>query len=56
MDEIGLLTAIVSLITATVGFVTANMTAYLELRSQKEKNPTPRQSEKDSKTPEDKGD
>ncbi|QQK78022.1 hypothetical protein HUG15_22165 [Salicibibacter cibarius] len=52
MDEIGLLTAIVSLITATVGFVTAIVTAYLE----KEKNPTPRQSEKDSKTPEDKGD
>ncbi|GGK05572.1 hypothetical protein GCM10007063_29960 [Lentibacillus kapialis] len=48
MNEIGLLTAVVSFTAAIVGLVTAIVTTYRDLRSRKEKNPTPHQSEKDS--------
>lgn len=48
MDMTLLLTAIVGLVTAVVGFVTVTVTTYRELRSRKEKNPSPTQPEKDS--------
>ncbi|SFD41508.1 hypothetical protein SAMN05216238_101235 [Lentibacillus persicus] len=50
MDEIALLTAVLGLNTAIVGFVTSVVTTYRDLLSQKEKNPPPSQPEKDSKT------
>ncbi|WP_161493895.1 hypothetical protein [Virgibacillus necropolis] len=48
MDEIILLTAIVSLVTAVVGLVTSVVTTRRDLRRRKEKNPSPTQPEKDS--------
>ncbi|UJL45849.1 hypothetical protein KFZ58_15920 [Virgibacillus sp. NKC19-16] len=49
MDMAILLTAIVSLVTSIVGLVTTMVTAYRELYSRTEKNPSPSQPEKDSK-------
>ncbi len=48
MEWLLLLTAIISLTTAMIGFVTSLVTACRELFSRKEKNPTPSQPEKDS--------
>ncbi|WP_156418659.1 hypothetical protein [Lentibacillus amyloliquefaciens] len=50
MNEIGLLTAVLGLITAIVGFVASIVTTYRDFHCRKEKNPTPHQPEKDSKT------
>jgi len=49
VEEIALLTAIVSLVTAIFGCVTALVTTYRVLRSRKEKNPSPSRTDKDFK-------